>query len=60
MAYYNPDGTVEKDKQRTVIVRFKSKEDMIAFSDKTGIQVNKSTKIIKFPLNNVLETLFDE
>lgn len=60
MAYYNPDGTVEKDRKRTVIVRFKTKEDMIAFSEKTGIKVNQSTKLIKFPINNVLESLFED
>jgi hypothetical protein len=60
MAYYNPDGTIEKDKQRTVIVRFKTKEDMIAFSEKTGIKLNQSTKTIKFPVSNVLESLFED
>jgi hypothetical protein len=57
--YHNPDGSpVVDDGKRTLIVRFRNKEDMVQFSKKTGIPVNQTIKQVKYPMQNGLSSLF--
>jgi hypothetical protein len=60
MAYSNPDGVVVKDKERSVIVRFKTEQDMLNFIEKTGIEVNSKIKKLHYPIVDITELNFIE
>lgn len=59
MAYYNPDGVIEKEGPKKIKIRFESLEDMKEFADKIGIDLSKSVKTITYDPDNRLDSFFD-
>jgi hypothetical protein len=53
MSYFNPDGVVVKEGDRSVIVRFKTEEDMIEFIQKTGIEITPKIKTLAYPIKDI-------
>jgi hypothetical protein len=56
--YHNPDGIVEVQKERSVVVHFESKEHLLDFIKKTGQLVTNKTKEHKFVLNSPMDEFF--
>lgn len=60
MAYYNPDGTVNKEEfPKRVTVRFKTMEDFYEFCQKIDMKLSPNSPEIKYPLKNTLDDFFE-
>lgn len=59
MAYHNPDETPDiEQKEKSILIRFRTKEDYEKFIEKTGIYVDPKTNSINFSQMNALDDIF--
>ncbi len=60
MAYFNPDQAPElEQKDKSILIRFRSKEDYEDFIAKTDVIVDSKTNSINFSRLNALSDFFD-
>lgn len=59
MAYYNPDGVIEKEGPKKIKIRFESLEDLKEFGEKIGVDLSKHVKTVTYDPDTSLDSFFE-
>lgn len=57
--YNNPDGVIDDDNTRKIIIRFATKQDFDNFVKNSNLNVTPNTTEVTLPQSKALSDLFD-